>query len=507
MCVDVLRSFGVGLLLLLSLVLLMSSCASQTPPLGSGRSLGSLPRANAEPASVQQTPSGLELKQQQQQGRHRRKAPAERMTKGRPDSSAKSHRQYAELTREAVLGAVSEASSSMGRIGSALYLLENKPEGLGKRANSVFTRYIRYTSGQLPWLQGALSDVILLTRVSSKVHDPDMELALLRLAGPQLQAAISGTTLLAAWLDFLHLAEVVLQQSPTYGVERLFMDMDRIQKRIEPSMRSLASLEPGQVEAVAAVMPELMAQLTQEFQSIRETARLAVKRTGQAMMVAQLIEMIALGSAMKRFLPRLPPTAPALASTRLVMGAGGVMMGSQIIVTADWMEMMRRLVQAGVLSMSAASAAVRIQAGQVMMAQANPELPPGVRDALGDGPEVRAMHETGKTGAGMAERPRHHVLPEEYREWFEKRGFKGAMSIDQFCVELEVAKHQALHGGGSWRLGRTWPGEWNQMIMEALQKAEARAGRLLTHSEILTLVAKRMKDYQIPMNFAPGRRR
>jgi hypothetical protein len=164
-------------------------------------------------------------------------------------------------------------------------------------------------------------------------------------------------------------------------------------------------------------------------------------------------------------------------------------------------------VQSGVLSISAVSAAVRIHAGQVMMAQANQDLPQGVRDALGDGPEVRAMHETGKAGAGMAERPQHHVLPDEHREWFEKRGFRGAMSIDQFCVELEVAEHQALHGGGNWRKGRMWPGEWNRMIMSALQKAETRAGRMLTRTEVLNIVAERMQDYGIPMNFTLWRGR
>jgi hypothetical protein len=189
------------------------------------------------------------------------------------------------------------------------------------------------------------------------------------------------------------------------------------------------------------------------------------------------------------------------------MGSNGVMVGSQLAVSAEWVEMMRRLVQAGVISISAASAAVRLHAGQVMMAHANQGLPQGVRDALGDGPEVRAMHETGKAGAGMAERPRHHVLPDEFREWFEKRGFTGAMSIDQFCVELELASHQALHGGGNWRLGRMWPDEWNQMIMRALSKAESEAGRMLTRTEILKLVANRMKFYDIPMNFTAGRRR
>ncbi|RYZ33899.1 MAG: DUF2380 domain-containing protein, partial [Myxococcaceae bacterium] len=149
-------------------------------------------------------------------------------------------------------------------------------------------------------------------------------------------------------------------------------------------------------------------------------------------------------------------------------------------------------------------AAVRVHAGQAMMAQAHRDLPKGVRDALGDSPEVRAMHETSSAGAGMSEAPKHHVLPDEHRAWFEQRGFKGAMDIDQFCVRLEQAHHEAIHGGGDWRLGRTWPGEWNRMIMDELRKFEAVVGRMLTRNEVLDIVAERMKLYGIPMMFTKG---
>jgi hypothetical protein len=188
----------------------------------------------------------------------------------------------------------------------------------------------------------------------------------------------------------------------------------------------------------------------------------------------------------------------------LVMGSGGVMLDSQVVVSAEWVEMMRRLVQAGVLSASAVSAAVRNHAGMTM-AQASGDLPKGVRDALGEGPEVRGMRVTGRAGAGMAEPPKHHVLPQEEREWFEQRGFTGEMSIDQFCVRMEQAHHEAIHGGGNWRLGRMWPKEWNRMIMGALGEAETESGRRLTRSEILKVVAGYMKQYDIPMNFIPWR--
>ncbi|WP_395857815.1 DUF2380 domain-containing protein [Cystobacter fuscus] len=120
-----------------------------------------------------------------------------------------------------------------------------------------------------------------------------------------------------------------------------------------------------------------------------------------------------------------------------------------------------------------------------MMAQSHDELPTGVRDALGDGPEVRGMRVTGRAGAGMNEPPRHHVLPKEFRAWFEKRGFTDEMDIDQFCIKMEQAHHEAIHGGGDWKLGRTWPGEWNRMIMNVLRESEVDAGRTLTRKEVL----------------------
>jgi hypothetical protein len=371
--------------------------------------------------------------------------------------------------------------------------------------NGAFTRYLDHGSHQLSWLRGAVGSATVLADAARDVDDPDMALALLRLAGPRLQAALSGALLVAAWVDFLQLADAVLRQCPAYSVERLFMDLYRLRQRTAPTLAALASQDPAQVEAAATALPELMGELTREFGAIRDGARTAMERREKLMAAMQLVETLTLVSALRVSLPRLPPAAPATLGVGFVMGSGGVMAGSQLVVSAEWVEMMRRLVQAGVLSVPAVSAAVRIHGGQVLMAQGSDELPKGVREALGDGPEVRGMHQTGKAGAGMAEPPKHHVLPREHRAWFEKRGFTGDMDIDRFCVRLEAADHQAIHGGGNWRLGRMWPKEWNQMIMQALRDAEVEAGRMLTRNEILEAVAYHMKRYNLPMSFTPWR--
>lgn len=476
--------------LLLCMALLSSGCASDTP-----RALASLPSSGAYLG-------------------HPRQSSRLAAAGGGSDAAVRESGEgapSATLTRQALLDAVEDVQGSTRSVARSLSSLAARAPTFGNRglsgANGVFTRYLDHGHHQLPWLHGALASTTTVANLAQEVADPDMQLGLLRMTGPRLQAAMSGALLLTAWLDFLNLADTVLRQCPAYSAEKLLVDLRHVEEMTKPTLAALASMEPERVEAATIAMPELMGRLTREFDSTREGARVAMERSGQLMAAAQLVEMLTLGAALRMSLPRLPPAAPAMLGAGLVMGSGGVMAGSQLVVSAEWVEMIRRLVKAGVISIPAVSAAVRIRGGLVLMAQAPEDLPKGVRDALGDGPEVRGMHQTGKAGAGMSEAPKHHVLPQEHREWFEKRGFTGDMDIDQFCVRLEQSQHQALHGGGDWRQGRTWPGEWNRMIMGVLRDAELLSGRPLTRSEILERVAFHMKRYNLPMNFTPWRGR
>ncbi|WP_335929700.1 DUF2380 domain-containing protein [Myxococcus xanthus] len=416
--------------------------------------------------------------------------------------------QSAVAVRQATLDAIDEVKRSLEGIEAARARLASRPSSLGGRGlDGVFTRYLDHGSKQLTWLRGTLGSATALAGVASEVGDSGMELGILQMTGPRLQAAMFGTLLLATWVDFLQLADALLRDCPMCGSEKLFADLHRVQSKLTPSLADLSSGDAERIEAAATAMPVLMGALTHEFDTIRREARSAMEVGGKVMVAAQVMELLALISTLKMSFPRPPPAAPATLGVGLVMSSGGVMAGSRLVVSAEWVEMMRWLVQAGVISLPAVSAAVRIHGGQVMMAQAHQDLPEGVREALGDSPEVRGMRVTGKAGAGMSEAPKHHVLPKEHREWFEARGFKGDMDIDQFCVRLEQAHHEAIHGGGNWKLGRMWPEEWSRRIMRALQDAEVSAGRPLTRHAILKIVGKNMKAYDIPMNFTPGRSR
>jgi hypothetical protein len=117
----------------------------------------------------------------------------------------------------------------------------------------------------------------------------------------------------------------------------------------------------------------------------------------------------------------------------------------------------------------------------------------------GEGIEAESMQTTGARGAGVTQNgltERHHVLPREHKEWFQERGFPGN-DIDAYCVQLDIPDHQALHGGGNFRLGREWKEEWNKKMIQALYDEEQRRGRKLNREEVLTIVRRLMHQSPI----------
>ncbi|KFA89460.1 DUF2380 domain-containing protein [Archangium violaceum] len=496
--------------LLLVLALLSNACVSMTPPPGPGRSLRYTLQGTTGPIMAggtgEQSPLALDSQPpsppapEAPERLRRRRDSQEAVTRAGPGGVDAAVWQSALAAHLAFRKGVGEVSESTRRISRELSRLKASDLGIAGAGNGLFVRYVHHGEARLRWIDAELAAATQLAAETSEVEDPDMQLALLRLAGPRLEAAMMGSLLLAVWFDFLNLTDAALSRR-LLGVETLYVKLERWQKMMEPSMLALASLEPEQVESAAEDMPALVGHLTEEFSALLDAIHKGARVLETALVLKESLEALTTLSALKFTLPALRAATPAVLGVGLMVGPNGVMMGTRLVVSAEWVEMMRQLVRAGVLSMPAVSAAVRIQAGHVMMAQGHDDLPRGVRDALGDAPEVRAMRVTGKTGAGMAEPPRHHVMPKEFREWFETRGFTGKMSIERFCVTLQQAHHQAIHGGGNWKLGRKWPGEWNRMLMKVLYETETKAGRMLTRNTVLEIVAEQMKEYDIPMNF------
>jgi RHS repeat-associated protein len=111
---------------------------------------------------------------------------------------------------------------------------------------------------------------------------------------------------------------------------------------------------------------------------------------------------------------------------------------------------------------------------------------PAVEEALEQG-GVRVVS---RSRAGVARPPRHHIFPQEEREWFKKRG----VDVDKWTVQLDEGTHQALHyGAGKDRPG----GWWNEQIMAELKNLEGRLGRQLQDTEIEKVGIDLMKRTKI----------
>jgi hypothetical protein len=270
--------------LLLAMALLSTRCVSLPTASGRGMSLRYAPHGIAVPAL----------------------AHGESVTGARPEPRS------ALQPRQAVFGALLDVSGSTRRLAGELSRLEASKAGIAGRYGGVFFRYVDYGAQQLRWIDAELAAATRLAHTASEVEDPDMQRALLRLTGPRLEAALLGSLLLSAWVDFLHLTDLVLRQCPYYSVERLVWQMDRLRKMIDPAMTALASLEPGQVEAAAKDLPALMGHLTGEFAATREAVRVAAERFEQMLVVKELLETLGTASVLKAALcpgwrPPLPP--------------------------------------------------------------------------------------------------------------------------------------------------------------------------------------------------------
>ncbi|WP_052518095.1 hypothetical protein [Archangium violaceum] len=374
--------------LLLALTLLSNACASRTSPPGRGTHLRYTPHEAATPAWARDPSEESAPKPEGPQRLHRRQDVREAVTAVGPGGTEETAWQSALAAHLAFRGALLDVSGSTRDLSGELSRLRKSHWGIAGKAAGLFVPSLEYGQSQLRWLDAEFAAATRLAHAAADVEDPDMQLALLCLAGPRLEAALLGSLLLAAWVDFLNLLDVAFKQGYN-SVETLFVDMDRWRKMVEPAMTALASLESGQVEAAAENMPALMGYLSGEFNRTAERLHSGLRNVEKVMLLAQLMELVTMRSALKFSLPALRPSAPVTLGVGMVMGGNGVMMGTRIVVSAEWVERVNRLVRAGVLSLPAVSAAVRIQAGQMMMAHG--ELPRGVREALGDGPEVRGM--------------------------------------------------------------------------------------------------------------------
>lgn len=101
--------------------------------------------------------------------------------------------------------------------------------------------------------------------------------------------------------------------------------------------------------------------------------------------------------------------------------------------------------------------------------------------------------------AGMVP-DRHHHFPQELERsgFYQERGFaKG--EIHEYTSEFAQGDHQALHGGGNYKLAKEhWPeGTWNERFKMDTANIEAALRRKMTREELLAYNMKLRKQFNV----------
>ena len=234
--------------LLLAMALLSAGCASLTPPPGRGMNLRYMPHEATGPSlagapgeeSPLTRPSPPEPEAPERL--HRRRDSRETVTAAGPGRAEGNAWLSALSAQVAFLGAADEVSASSRRISRELTRLKASYQGIAGAGNGIFVGYLEYGERQRRWIDAELAAATRLATAASEVEDPDMRLALLRLAGPRLEASMLGSLLLAVWFDFLDLTDTALSRH-LHGVETLYVDMERFQQML--GARDDSTLLPG----------------------------------------------------------------------------------------------------------------------------------------------------------------------------------------------------------------------------------------------------------------------
>ncbi len=370
----------------------------------------------------------------------------------------------------------------------------------GLRNHPLTERFLEHAVDRLAWVVDTTSAGVSYLDLAASTSGR----ALIGLAATRAQAAHVGLAILRPWCAFLQLHDRVAML-PLLQLEHRYRVLDAEQRGVQAVLAQLAGLDPDAIVAASAGVPGRVAALATTFEAMLADVEHAEKVQRRAMQIQLAAEVLTFAAGLRgMFAMRGPPSAMSLPMPATA-GVGGVAAMGQIVVSAEWIAAIRHLVEIGAISAASAAEALRVRGFTSAMAQAT-DLPQSVKDLLGEGPTTDAMKVTNTSGAGAARAPRHHVLPQEERAFFEQRWFTGDLDIDNFTVELETAHHQAQHGGGNWRMGRAeWAGEWNRLVMERLKKRERQLGRRMTVDEILKQVMELMTLRDIPLRFVPYR--
>lgn len=393
-----------------------------------------------------------------------------------------------------------DAGAGVSELAPALRSIAGNSDAYGLRAQ--MSKFIEHAVDRQAWVVSAIGASARYLDLAADTRQG--QVGLLAMAATRAHAAHVGLAILRPWCALLQLHDQVAMLR-IVNIEYRYRVLAREQGGVDGTFAQITRFDPDEVAAASAGVPGRVARLGAAFEETAANAERAQQHRATAMQLQSAMELATMVVGLRGiFAMRGPPSARSMPMPIMAGAGGGVATMGQVVVSAEWIAAIKHLIEIGAITAAGAAEMLRVRGFTHAMAQAS-DLPPEVKNLLGEDrtPEGEGINVTDASGAGAARRPRHHVLPQEERGFFEQRGFKGDMDIDNFCVEMPEAEHGALHAGRNLKLNPSW--EWNQLVMSRLRKLEDALGRPTTVEEILEEVQELMALRSIPPRFVPYR--
>jgi hypothetical protein len=278
--------------------------------------------------------------------------------------------------RQGVIQLMPELHSAMADLRRMSSSVERGAEILAHDRDRAVSHLGRITS--------VLDEAMTTLNLAAKAP-PSVRVELVRLAGVRMQAALFAMYAFRAGMAYLEVGHQLVGH-PFVSAESVLGTTWKAWDRVDIVINQLCSLTDAAVEKGALAALALVPQLADELEAYVRQVEHGVEVAGKIALVASIVEMVTtLAAGMRGFGPRLPAGFATVVVPTMVGMRGGVAVMGQVVISAEWLEMIRHLVQIGALSSTVAAGAIK--ASGISMASGIGDDPKATADKLAKEPK------------------------------------------------------------------------------------------------------------------------
>jgi hypothetical protein len=245
----------------------------------------------------------------------------------------------------------------------------------GTQFKDVFKDELTWGDEQLDWMLNALTEATKLISVAEAGGPQSSDQ--FRQAGTRYTAALFGAQSVSIWMTYLQTAATAFSYAVPMSKERVIVALHGLRGKLRATLGDLRSVDPQRVEDAAARLPTEAKPFESDYKTFVAAFDKAAQNYQKFMAFVAAYEIVIGVIAGIRMTAGGGGAAGAAPLVMRLPGIGGITggaaVGAGLVVSAEWLEMIRRLGKIGAISIGMAGSTVGVAfPGQLPAAAAGP---------------------------------------------------------------------------------------------------------------------------------------